>query len=265
MSSPEVPELPRLAAPSAPLPPPPPPAGAWPSAPTAPWPTAPVDPRLVSQSRPDSLSAGLSGTLQGFLWLMSLRAAIGSGLAIAARSAFSDARNFDDIAHHNHWVERHNAMSGVIGFFLIASVTSFVLGIIWTRKAHRASSALWAGERKWSSGWSIGGWFIPFANFVIPALVIGEIERIATAARAHGATLFGWSNRSASLFGKLSWIAMVAGLVVMRGADSSVEELTPDDPAGTTYYSAIIVGFALIAVGAAFLALYVPRLRRALR
>lgn len=33
------------------------------------------------------------------------------------------------------------------------------------------------GERflRWSKGWSIGGWFIPLANLVIPCLVVGEV------------------------------------------------------------------------------------------
>ena len=32
---------------------------------------------------------------------------------------------------------------------------------------------------EWKRGWTIGGWFIPIANFFIPLLVVGEISRYA--------------------------------------------------------------------------------------
>jgi hypothetical protein len=74
------------------------------------------------------------------------------------------------------------------------------------------------GERylRWSKGWSIGGWFIPVANLVIPCLVVGEV--------------YGHSVPSAFRAGKTSgivvgwWVALV--LSVFRFTITEVDTTT---------------------------------------
>jgi len=66
---------------------------------------------------------------------------------------------------------------------LLLGVIVFVAGFVgaaiavpmWMHRAFRNLPAL--GERglRWSPGWAAGGWFIPFANFVIPYLVMREL------------------------------------------------------------------------------------------
>ena len=45
--------------------------------------------------------------------------------------------------------------------------------------AYRSLNRSGAEGRSWSSGWAVGGWFIPLAALVIPRLVLSEIERIS--------------------------------------------------------------------------------------
>jgi hypothetical protein len=78
----------------------------------------------------------------------------------------------------------------VPGLVLAIAIFTIVTFLTWI---HRASSNLWnTGHRmKWRPGWSIGAWFIPFANLVLPLLVFREIDRES---RDHGPGLFaGWA------------------------------------------------------------------------
>lgn len=51
---------------------------------------------------------------------------------------------------------------------------------MWSYRSHRNLPALLAAPLSYSPGWTIGGWFIPFANLVIPFLVMQEIYRGST-------------------------------------------------------------------------------------
>jgi Domain of unknown function (DUF4328) len=61
-----------------------------------------------------------------------------------------------------------------------------VVFLVWL---HRASTNLWntGHAMKWRPGWTVGAWFIPLANLVLPLLVIREVDR---SARDHGSGLF---------------------------------------------------------------------------
>ena len=82
------------------------------------------------------------------------------------------------------------------------------------------NTALWQRERpRWTSGWAIGGWFIPCANLVIPFLVVRDIWR-RTPDSVHGAVgspgmglLWGW------------WITWAIGYLVSAVARQGTEDL----------------------------------------
>jgi len=55
-----------------------------------------------------------------------------------------------------------------------ATVVAFLM---WMHRAHRNLPALGAQNLKYSPGWAVGGWFVPFLNLVRPYQVMGEIWR----------------------------------------------------------------------------------------
>lgn len=60
---------------------------------------------------------------------------------------------------------------------LVAFITAFVLRIIWAWRIAANGAALGIPARL-APGWAIGGWFIPFANVVLPYLSIsGSVPR----------------------------------------------------------------------------------------
>jgi hypothetical protein len=63
---------------------------------------------------------------------------------------------------------------GVI-VLLVGFMGSAVAVPMWMHRAYRNLPALGAQALRWSPRWAAGGWFIPFANFVIPFLVMREL------------------------------------------------------------------------------------------
>lgn len=55
---------------------------------------------------------------------------------------------------------------------LVFTIVSF---LIWLNRAHKNLLALRPSFLKFSSGWAVGWWFIPFANLVKPFQVVREV------------------------------------------------------------------------------------------
>ncbi|GAA4593057.1 hypothetical protein BJY16_000838 [Actinoplanes octamycinicus] len=133
------------------------------------------------------------------------------------------------------------AMSlGYLGVFLFTVVTF----LVWL---HRASVNLWTtGHRlKWRPGWTIGAWFIPLANLVLPLLVVREIDQrsrdhgpglfvVWAAAWTVGIVLDGYSSNGAQQFAGLSLIttpvAAIAAILLIRRITADQERLVQPAP-----------------------------------
>ena len=80
-------------------------------------------------------------------------------------SAVSDIDDADDVV---------SAMVSILG---VISLAIFVVFIVYLWRASK-NTELWdTSPRTWTPGWTIAGWFIPIADFVIPALVVSDIWR----------------------------------------------------------------------------------------
>lgn len=255
-----------------PLPPPPgvastspvqaPPLAQYPPVLQAPYPYA----------RPTQLlrgvSTGLGGTIQGFLWAAAGLAALAALMSIAALTAFNSYWNSPvgsraESSAYDDWIAFDDALSGFAGFTAICGIVLFILLIIWMHKAHTTTQQLWQGSRQWTSGWTIGGWFIPIANLVIPKLVLSEIERIALAPRVGGAVDASFKTRPTLAVGKLWWTGIVVGWVfnLVASALSGDEASDTDLRVGYVFNA---LGLAALAASGVFGALYVRRLGRRL-
>jgi hypothetical protein len=216
-----------------------------------------------------SVSRGLSGTLQGFFWAVAALSAIIAVVSLVGLVAFNtywDARpgSIAEAEAADNLEATDSAINGIVGWSAIAALTIFVLIIIWSYQAHKATQVLCGGTRSWSSGWSVGGWFIPLANAVIPKLVLTETEKIALAPRTDGIVGEDWRSRPATVTGRLWWILFIVGTFVFTYGYS-----TFDDPGGTASswrvgYWMTAAGSTALAVSGCFGAIYVRRIGRAL-
>lgn len=67
-----------------------------------------------------------------------------------------------------------------LGFFVLyylAFIPAVVLLCVWIHRATRNLQALRASGQRFRPGWAVGWWFIPFANLVVPLLVVNEVWR----------------------------------------------------------------------------------------
>jgi len=179
---------------------------------------------------------------------------------IEARSKFEEYWDRGSRSNLEAWGAAEDNASAAFGLPILLNAVLLILLIIWMFRAHRVTDLLGGTDRKWSRGWTIGGWFIPVANFLIPKLVLGEIERIAQSPRTDGRIATDWRKTSSSAKGWLWWGLWFLGIVLVRfGSD------LPDPSDSDVSYSGAVrtayllqaLGALAMAAGAAFGALYV--------
>jgi hypothetical protein len=80
----------------------------------------------------------------------------------------------------------------------IPSLVSQATVIVWLVWQHHATANLWSRGflgLRFTPGWAVGWWFVPFANLVMPYRAMRELERRSTRsgqARSGGSLLPGW-------------------------------------------------------------------------
>jgi hypothetical protein len=216
-----------------------------------------------------SVATGLTGTLQGFFWavgglsvLVIISALIGLGHLAEYEGAEPRSRARTRVL--DDMTATDEAINGLIGFAWLGGLVVFILIIIWTYQAHQATQRLYRGPRKWSSGWTIGGWFIPVANALIPKLVLNEIERIALTPRVAGVPSEDWRRRPTLAGGWIWWVAYVVGVTVATMGSGSFDEPGGSVDTWRAGYWLVVAGHALLATSAVFGALYIRRIGREL-
>lgn len=112
----------------------------------------------------------------------------------------------------------HVGETGVVVLALMAmsigSLVSAILLIVWLFKTSNAMDSRGPIGRSWSSGWAVGGWFLPLASLIIPKLVFSEMERIAQV--PYGGVPIGerWKPYPRSRISDLWWLMWVSSSVV---------------------------------------------------
>jgi len=220
-------------------------------------------------ARPAAVSTTLSGWLQGLMWAtggLALITGVVGFLALGAFEDYTDTR-FGTSAERRafaDWSDLNDAFDAVNGVLTLVWIGLFVVTIVWMNKAHKATQRLWSGPRKWSSGWTVGGWFIPFANFFIPKKVLNEIERISKAPRMGGMVDYRWHQESTSAIGWLWWIGTSVGIVFRTIGAAVFDDVSGSDDEITGGYTMQALGSFVAAAGLVLGALFIRRLARRL-
>ena len=220
-------------------------------------------------AHPATVPSTLTGWLQGLMWAAGGMAVITGVVALVALNAFEDYRDAGigtALERHAYdtWTDRHDTFGAINAVLSMLWIGMFVVTIVWMNKAHKTTQRLWRGSRKWTSGWTVGGWFIPFANFVIPKKVLNEIERIATAPRTGGVVGSGWRQESTSALGWLWWIGFSLSIVFRTIGTGLLGDLTGPDDDITAGYTTQAIGSFLTVAAMPFGALYIRGLARRL-
>jgi hypothetical protein len=243
--------------------PPAPPIAAPPVVPPPPLPSAPG----ISYPPPSYAPAGdgrlmgraLAGWLQGLLWAVMGFAAVTSILWLAALGAHQDWVDApSDFQKLSDWSDTEDAANGFDVFTGVVWLAAFVLLIIWMYQAHKASDRLQPGARKWASGWTIGGWFIPLANFVIPPMVLVEICRIADAPRQDGRVSPEWRQQRVAGI-TVVFFALLGVAFALQVASSVLADPNPFDADAVDAYYAVSAAGSAFYTAAAVCGVYAVR------
>jgi hypothetical protein len=147
----------------------------------------------------------------------------------------------------------------VVGFAgAAAQLSALVLTITWLWRARKNLDAFPDAQPILSAGWAIGGWFLPFANAVIPGRLMANVAR-----QSH-------RERWVSVVSVFWWLALILTYFVDQLA-STIFENEPDPGADLdalagqywTYATAETVAAIAAVVAATAFALVVPRVSAA--
>ena len=153
----------------------------------------------------------IGGLAVALTWLLAASALASLAFAgacvnrLAKLDAFADFQSFSRLDALNDADDLVDGVSSVLSLVMLAV---FVVLIVYLYRASK-NTELWDfRSRSWGPGWSIGGWFIPLANFVIPFFVVREIWQRTPEP--------GDAARPASGILALWWVPFVVGILAVR-------------------------------------------------
>jgi len=207
---------------------------------------------------------GLSGTTAAFWW------GTAALLGLAAIAFFATWGNWqmyrDGEISLFELADMENVANSVFGFSYLLVAVSGILLIIWCSLAYSSAASKGAAHRRWGSGWAVGAWFIPLANFVIPKLVVNEIDRMSNPVADAPPILDRWKHLPRLIWSDLWWIALLTGIGVNVVASVSYASApTIDDGGIGIAYAFWTVGATLLSAAAALAGVTVLVLGRRLK
>jgi Domain of unknown function (DUF4328) len=146
-------------------------------------------------------------------------------------------------------------VSASSSIFVLTQLVIVVLFIIWMFRAAKNNEALGRMGARFSPGWSIGAWFIPLANFVIPVLIMQDLWRGSDPATRRGVA--SWRSAAGSALVGFWWVACLASVVRFTYSGSGLNGSGSLDDIETSN-SVALAGVIATAI-AAILALLVVR------
>jgi Domain of unknown function (DUF4328) len=191
--------------------------------------------------------------------LFSLMVASSALLAVALANRISVVRDFRDGNFGTDLLQRaddaDDFVSGASAAFVFTQVAIAVLFIIWMFRAAKNNEALGRVGARFTPGWSIGSWFIPLANLVIPVLIAQDLWRGSSTDTRRGDST--WRTGRGSALVGCWWAAWVVSSLrfAYSGANFHDSGSLDDIEASNTV---ALVGVVVLAI-AAVLALFVVR------
>lgn len=146
-------------------------------------------------------------------WLQVLLAAYGAVIAAKAITLVVAYTRFDDATTARD-LQSIASEADAVEVAEVLYLPIFVLLVVWTFQAHRASRQLWPYDRRWGAKWAVGGWFVPVAWFVIPPRVLSEIRRIAMAERKDDRVDSSWAEIGTSRVLVAWWLTFAYATIV---------------------------------------------------
>jgi hypothetical protein len=185
------------------------------------------------------------------------------GSAVLCLIALINQRSVaDDVAHGNvvdalsrlrHADSGVRGTTGLLGFVILAIAVVF---IIWFWRAAKNNELFGRRNPRFAPGWSIGSWFIPLANFVIPVLIAQDLWRGSDQSAPPGDPT--WRSRRGSPVVGWWWAGFLASSIlryVHPGALDDQYAVSASTLSSFRTVNALIIAGMIVTIPAAILAI----------
>ena len=170
--------------------------------------------KRVKAKRTKDAFPRVSKFVQIVFWVLAAVGLFGTYVNLADLLAFNEYwKDMTDTAALDSWVSVDDLINPIAGVYFLLHLVLLFAFMTWQYLAHLRTEGLSGGSRRWSSNWTMWGWFVPLGNWVIPKLVMNEIERVAAAPRQANRTEPSRRNGSTSLVGWVWWLFFVASSI----------------------------------------------------
>ena len=194
------------------------------------------------------------GWLTGLFSAQALVAFIAATAFLSRRSSVLDPRS-----SMRDLIDADESIEMVINGYLWIALATFGILIMWSWRVAK-NTHLWATPRH-STGWAIGGWFCPIANFFVPYRILHDGWRLTpnSGSKSYdpvgGPTERVTNEKLTPLL--IGWIAWWAGHLVSRVGASG----NPESFKGLADQDAwVAVGFFIVAGASVFLLIAIRRI-----
>ena len=199
--------------------------------------------------------------MQGLLWAVAALYGLVALTNIFVWASFEDYDSRGGNNRLNAWADAEEIDGAVWDLAVLVWIATFILLIIWWNQAYKAARRFPGQFVSWSSGWAVGGWFIPLANLVIPRLVMNEIERLSAQPQPHETPgdERAWRSRPLMGLGMTFWFAMIGALIMAWIAGAVYRPGFDTDGLRLSYFLSIAAAMSWVVAGITG-ALFVRRL-----
>jgi hypothetical protein len=146
-----------------------------------------------------------------------LAVAIGNRLAVVRDVRRGD---FTDVVQRAS--DADDYVDGAAAVFGLTQIVIVVLFLVWLFRAAKNNEALERRDARFAPGWSIGAWFIPLANLVIPVLIVQDLWRGATPEIPRGDPR--WRSARGSGLVAAWWVAWLLSLLRFIASSSRFQD-----------------------------------------
>jgi hypothetical protein len=151
-----------------------------------------------------------------------------------------------DLRHAN------DAVAAVAGIWTLLFLVTVVVWCVWQHHAQRTLVRLTHGSARFTPGWAVGWWFVPFANLVLPFRTVHELWWSSRAAAGAPARAQAWLVPA----WWVAWVGWWVLSIVGSSASGSWHAVVVDD-------AWTVVGYLVLAVSSALAIAIVASVRRA--
>jgi hypothetical protein len=148
-------------------------------------------------------------------------------------------------------------LTATVGITLVFVLLAGCTWMLWQFRAQQNLRAFGVGDLRWSPGWAVGAWLIPYANYGLPFFVMRELWR----ASEPRAGLTDWKLVKAPVLMIFWWAAWLIGYQSLAGAVVFGGGNTLPSPGQSVVQSVLaIVGASCLIVAAALAIVLVLRI-----